>query len=109
MLPLGCLLSLVGSQGVNSMVYQGVGSRQQGFIVGELLDHIAQVAEIVNQELDRLFTDHLIADHMEQVYNHVFQLGAFDVYSHFERTLDGNLFPSLAAIGVEERPEANHG
>ena len=91
------------------MVYQGVGSREQGFIVGEFLDHITQVAEIVNQELDRLFTNHLFADDVEQVNDHVFQLGAFDVYGHFKSTLDGNLFSSLAAIGVEERPEANHG
>ena len=61
----------------------------------------------MDEQLDRLLADHLLADDVQQVHHHVLQLRAFDVDGHLERAGDRHLVLRLAPVCVQQRPQAD--
>ena len=61
-----------------------VGLREQGLAVGVFLDHVAQVAEVVDQQLHGTLALGLTLESGEQVENQILNLGTLDSLGEFE-------------------------
>src|SRR5712692_4101717 len=63
------------AQAADLLLQQLVGARQQRVVAGMLFDHVAQVAEVVDQQLHGAFPLGLALQRPQQIEDHVFDLG----------------------------------
>ena len=86
---------------------QRVGARQQRLVLGVALDHVGQVAQVVDQELDRTLAPARAPHHAQHVDHHVLELRALEVDRHLERALERHAAaPDLAEVGASAGPAA---
>lgn len=58
-------------QGVEPVLNKRIRTRQERFLIGELLDHIAEIAQIVDEEFHRLVAHHLLTNNVQEINNNI--------------------------------------
>jgi hypothetical protein len=65
-----------------------VGTRQQRLIFSKLFHHVAEIAEIMNQQFDRLIAQGFFFDDMQQLDDNIFEFRPLQVDRHLKGAFD---------------------
>ena len=86
-----------------------VGPPQQNLVLGVALDHVGEITQVVEQELDGALAPPRAPHHAQHVDHDVLELRSLDVDGHLEGPLERHAAgPHLAQIGGEKRPQPGH-
>src|SRR4030095_90670 len=107
--PRGARAAALPTDPADATLDQGVRAREQTLVRAVALDHVGQVAQLVDEELLPAAAPLGVLHDVHHVHDDVLELGRLEVDGHLEGALERRLLAELSEVRCEQRAEPRGG